>query len=77
MTVGYMLRCHASNLDDDKEVAMLVLSRQPVEYIVIQLPSGELIRLSVQRVKGGQVRAGTEAPANAHILRSELAGRDG
>ena len=51
---------------------MLVITRRPGEAIVIELPSGELIEVTVVRVKGNQVRLGTDAPKQLPVVREEL-----
>jgi carbon storage regulator len=51
---------------------MLILTRRPGEFIVIQLPTGEQIEITVLGLKGNQVRIGTDAPAEFSILRQEL-----
>ena len=51
---------------------MLVVTRRPGEAIVIELPSGELIEVTVLGVKGNQVRLGTGAPEDILVLREEL-----
>ena len=51
---------------------MLVVTRRPGESLVIELPSGEQIKVTVLGVKGNQVRIGTDAPENITILREEL-----
>jgi carbon storage regulator len=53
----------------EKESAMLVLSRKVGEKIVI----GDGITLTITRCQNGQVRLGIEAPPNVPILRAELA----
>ena len=52
---------------------MVVLSRKPGEQVVI----GNDITLTVVEVKGNRVRLAFDAPAQARILRAELAGRQG
>ena len=51
---------------------MLVLTRHAGESIIIELPTGELIEVSVLGIKGNQVRLGTDAPDEYVILREEL-----
>jgi len=41
---------------------MLVLARREGELILIELPTGELIEVTVLGIKGNQVRIGTDAP---------------
>jgi carbon storage regulator len=51
---------------------MLILTRRPGESIIIELPTGEQITVTVLGAKGSQVRIGTDAPAEYMILREEL-----
>ena len=51
---------------------MLILSRRPSETLIIELPTGERIEVTVLEVKGNQVRIGTDAPDEISILREEL-----
>jgi len=51
---------------------MLILTRRVGETIIIELPTGELIDVTVLGVKGNQVRIGTQAPDNIPIMREEL-----
>jgi carbon storage regulator len=51
---------------------MLILTRRPGESIIIELPTGEQITVTVLGAKGSQVRIGTDAPAEYTILREEL-----
>lgn len=51
---------------------MLVLTRRVGESILIELPSGELIEVTMLDVKGSQVRIGTDAPDDITIIREEL-----
>ena len=53
---------------------MLILTRRPSEAIIIELPSGETIKVAVLGVKGNQVRIGTDAPDDISIVREELLG---
>jgi carbon storage regulator len=55
---------------DAKEVRMLVLSRKPLQSIVI----GPDIRITIVKVERNQVRIGIEAPRDVTILRDELIG---
>ena len=41
---------------------MLILTRHPGETIVIELPTGERIQVTVLGVKGNQARLGIGAP---------------
>jgi carbon storage regulator len=50
------------------EVRMLVLSRKPLQSIII----GSDIRITVVKVERNQVRIGIEAPRELTVLRSEL-----
>ncbi len=51
---------------------MLILTRRVGETIIIELPTGEQIEVTVLGVKGNQVRIGTQAPDNIPIVREEL-----
>lgn len=47
---------------------MLVLSRRAGEKIVI----GDRITITIQRISGGRVNVGIDAPDDVHIVRGEL-----
>jgi len=51
---------------------MLILTRRPSEAIIIELPTGETIKVAVLSVKPDQVRIGTDAPDNIKIVKEEL-----
>ncbi|MFC1772610.1 carbon storage regulator [Pseudomonadota bacterium] len=51
---------------------MLVVTRRPGESLVIELPTGEQIKVTILALKGNQVRIGTDAPPEVTILREEL-----
>jgi len=51
---------------------MLVLTRHPGESIIIELPTGERITVTVLSNTSNQVRIGTEAPDDIAIVREEL-----
>ena len=51
---------------------MLILTRRPGESLVIELPTGKHIKVTVLALKGNQVRIGTDAPPEVTILREEL-----
>jgi carbon storage regulator len=51
---------------------MLVVSRRPGESLVIELPTGELIEITVLTVDGSKVRLGTDAPKHLPVVREEL-----
>lgn len=51
---------------------MLMLTRKPGQRIMI----GADIVVLIDRVNGGQIRVGIEAPKNMLILREELADRE-
>jgi len=55
---------------------MLILTRRVGETIIIQTADGERIEVTVLAVKGNQVRIGTEAPDDVHIVREELLARE-
>jgi len=54
---------------------MLILTRRPGETLIIELPTGEQVGVTVLGVKGNQVRIGTQAPADISIVREELLDR--
>ncbi|MFC1772643.1 carbon storage regulator [Pseudomonadota bacterium] len=51
---------------------MLILTRRPGESIIIELPTGEQIKVVVLEAKGNQIRIGTDAPETITIMREEL-----
>ena len=51
---------------------MLVVTRRPSESLVIELPTGELVEITVLSVKGNQVKLGTNAPKHLSVVREEL-----
>ena len=51
---------------------MLILTRRPGESLIIELPTGERIQVTVLEVKGNQIRIGTNAPDDIAIVREEL-----
>ena len=51
---------------------MLILTRRPGESILVELPDGEQITVTVLEVKGKQVKLGTDAPDDVPIVREEL-----
>ena len=51
---------------------MLILTRRVGEALVIELPTGEQIRVTVTGMSGNQVRLGTEAPQEIKVSREEL-----
>lgn len=51
---------------------MLNLTRRVGETIVITLPSGETVAVTVLSVKGNQVRIGTVAPKHIAVDRQEI-----
>jgi carbon storage regulator len=51
---------------------MLILTRRLGETLILELPSGKTIEVSVLEINGSQVRLGTEAPEDIHIVREEL-----
>ena len=50
----------------------LYLTRRPGESLIIELPTGEQIAVTVLGVKGNQIRIGTDAPDDVSIVREEL-----
>jgi len=51
---------------------MVILTRGPSEAIIIELPTGEIIKVAVLSVKPNQVRIGTDAPGDIKIVKEEL-----
>lgn len=51
---------------------MLVLSRKRDESLVIECPSGEIIRVTVVDIRGDKVRLGTVAPEHIPVNRREV-----
>ena len=54
-----------------KEFAMLVLSRKKNESIIIEL-DGKIITVTVIDVRGDKIRLGVEAPKEVPVHRSEV-----
>ncbi|MDD5469897.1 MAG: carbon storage regulator [Candidatus Peribacteraceae bacterium] len=53
-------------------MAMLVLSRKRDEKIVIKLPDGSLIEVTIVDIRGDKVRLGIEAPSDVPVHRREV-----
>lgn len=51
---------------------MRVINRRLGESIVMELPTGEPIEVTVVGVEGNQVRLGTDVPKYLPVVRSEL-----
>jgi carbon storage regulator len=51
---------------------MLVITRRPGESLIIELPTGEQIEITVLSNTSNQVRIGTDAPADMKIVREVL-----
>ena len=51
---------------------MLNLTRRVGETLVLSLPNGETVRMTVLGVKGNQVRIGTDAPKHIAVDREEI-----
>ena len=51
---------------------LLILTRCVGEILVIELPNGESIEVTVTSLNGDQVRLGTNAPEDIHVRREEL-----
>ena len=47
---------------------MVILTRGPSEAIIIELPTGEIIKVAVLSVKPNQVRIGADAPGDIKIV---------
>jgi carbon storage regulator CsrA len=58
---------------------MLVLSRKHNESLILTLPTGEIVKITVMRPLGysHQVRLAFDAPPSVRIWRSELSGPPG
>ena len=69
---GFLAKRTVVNLHRQKEIAMLILTRRPGETLIIELPTGERIEVTVLGIKGNQVRIGTDAPDEIAIVREEL-----
>lgn len=50
---------------------MLVVTRKPNESLILDV-DGKRIEVKILGVKGNQVRVGTDAPKDVHIIRDEL-----
>ena len=64
--------CYSGRSIKQKEIAVLILTRRVGESIIIETPARERITVTVLGVKGNQVRIGTDAPDDIHIVREEL-----
>ncbi len=53
---------------------MLVVSRKKNESVIVVLPDGRTVAITVCRIKRESVRIGIEAPIDVTVVRSELAG---
>jgi carbon storage regulator len=51
---------------------MLTLTRRVGETLIIELPDGQEIRVTVTGLNGSQVRLGTEAPREILVSREEI-----
>lgn len=51
---------------------MIVLSRRPLEAVVIFLPDGRQIEVVVTQVSNGKTRLGFTAPPDVVLMRKEL-----
>ena len=51
---------------------MVILTRGPSEAIIIELPTGEIIKVAVLSVKPNQVRIAADAPGDIKIVKEEL-----
>lgn len=51
---------------------MLTLTRRPNECIIIETPSGEVIKVCPLRINGNQVSFGVEADREVSIDREEI-----
>jgi len=51
---------------------MLVITRRPGESLIIELPTGEQIKITILTNTSNQARIGMDAPADMKIVREEL-----
>ena len=51
---------------------MLVLSRAVNEKIIITLPNGDLLKITIVELRRGKVRLGIEAPREIPVHREEV-----
>jgi carbon storage regulator CsrA len=51
---------------------MLILTRRPNEAFIIELPTGETIKVAVLSVKPDLVRIGTDAPDDIKVVKEEM-----
>jgi len=51
---------------------MKILTRRPNEAFIIELPTGETIKVAVLSVKPNLVRLGADAPDDINIVKEEL-----
>lgn len=55
----------------------LTITRQETESVYCTLPSGEKIRVTIQRIEGNQASIQIDAPKDVEIERGELLVPDG
>lgn len=53
-------------------MARLVLARKHQEAVVLHLPDGQAVTVTVESIDGSKVRLGFDAPRSIPIMRSEL-----
>lgn len=51
---------------------MLILGRKENESVVLRLPDGETVIITLTQLGGSQIRLGIEAPSEVGIYRKEL-----
>ena len=51
---------------------MLTIARKPNEFIIIQTPDGDEIRITVNKFQSDQVKVSIDAPRDYIINREEL-----
>jgi len=51
---------------------MLTIARKPNEFIVIQTPDGDEIRITVNKFQSDQIKVSIDAPREYIIKREEL-----
>jgi carbon storage regulator len=56
---------------------MLVLSRKANQTVIVTLPDGREMRVTVVDIDRNKIRLGFDAPDDVKIMREELVRRDG
>ena len=72
---GYGLTTSTPGPNPRKELIMLVLSRHRDERIVVKLPDGRVVRITIVEIRGDKAKVGIEADRDIEIVREELLSR--